>query len=206
MFKKHTLATVIGLCCAFSAYADEFIQHEAHVHGQVELNIAQDGSDVLIEITAPGMDVLGFEHAPSNAQEKALLNQSIEHLEKASSILILNPEAECELTKAHASVGHHEHEDDHHHDDHDQHHNEANHEHHDDAEHNHHDHDADEHAEHSAFDIEYQYSCNHISELTELDLNWFKFFKNTHEIKANIFTDHVQTSATLTPSNTKAKL
>ncbi|QSA19144.1 DUF2796 domain-containing protein, partial [Vibrio furnissii] len=65
MFTKPMLALSISAAVCGSAFAhEEFRQHDAHVHGQVELNIAQDAHDLLIEITAPGADVVGFEHAP----------------------------------------------------------------------------------------------------------------------------------------------
>ncbi len=43
MSSKHALALVIGLSLASAANAEEYRQHDAHVHGHVEFNIAQDG-------------------------------------------------------------------------------------------------------------------------------------------------------------------
>ncbi len=43
MPSKRALALVIGLSLAATVNADEYRQHDAHVHGQVEFNIAQDG-------------------------------------------------------------------------------------------------------------------------------------------------------------------
>lgn len=60
MPSKHALALVIGLSLAATANAEEYRQHEAHVHGHVEFNIAQDGKDLLIEITSPGADVVAL--------------------------------------------------------------------------------------------------------------------------------------------------
>lgn len=55
------VATIISLVLSTSALADEeFRQHDAHEHGHVELNIAQDGDELLMEIHAPGADVLGL--------------------------------------------------------------------------------------------------------------------------------------------------
>jgi len=187
MLKKHYLITaMIGFFLAFQVNAEEFRQHEAHVHGEVEFDIAQDGTEVLIEITAPGMDILGFEHEPQNEHEHRLIKNAIKQLEQAHSIISLNPEAECKITHSHAAIS--DEEEEHHHE-----HNQASHEH-------------KHHHEHSAFIIEYHYQCNHESQLQSLSTQWFEHFKHTHEIEANIFTDHEQTSATLTPKNTKIRL
>ncbi|MDC0611276.1 DUF2796 domain-containing protein [Vibrio sp.] len=206
MMKKRYLATVVGLCFAFQSNAEEgFIQHEAHVHGEVELDIAQDGNDVLIEINAPGMDILGFEHMPQNEQQHQKLDNAIVQLEKAETIISLNSEAKCKLTHSHASMGHEEHEHEEH--EHDVHHDDSDHEDHhahDEAEHEHeHEH---EHGEHSSFTIEYQYSCSNVAELSSMDTQWFNHFPNTHDIKVNIFTDHVQTSDKLSAEKTHVKL
>ena len=68
------IATLVGLALSTTAFAEEgFRQHEAHVHGHVELNIAQDGKELLMEITAPGADVVGFEHAPKTAEQELSL-------------------------------------------------------------------------------------------------------------------------------------
>lgn len=68
MIMQHKLALCIGVAMSASSLMistatlanEEFRQHEAHVHGHVEFNIAQDGQDLLIEITAPGADVVGL--------------------------------------------------------------------------------------------------------------------------------------------------
>lgn len=57
------IALMVGATLSGNVLADhhsdhQHRQHEAHVHGQVELNIAQDGHDLLLEITAPGADVV----------------------------------------------------------------------------------------------------------------------------------------------------
>ncbi len=37
---------------------------------RLDINIAQDGQELLVEVTAPGADVVGFEHAPETAEQK----------------------------------------------------------------------------------------------------------------------------------------
>lgn len=103
MPSKHALALVIGLSLAATANAEEYRQHEAHVHGHVEFNIAQDGKDLLIEITSPGADVVGFEHAPENAEQEQALKQAIAALKDTDKLFAINQQAKCVIEDVHVS-------------------------------------------------------------------------------------------------------
>ncbi|WP_434527737.1 zinc uptake protein ZrgA [Vibrio sp. K4] len=152
MPSKHALALVIGLSLAATANAEEYRQHEAHVHGHVEFNIAQDGKDLLIEITSPGADVVGFEHAPENAEQEQALKQAIAALKDTDKLFAINQQAKCVIDDVHVShtLGQDSHEGHDHHDheghDHDKH----DHEGHDHDKHDHdHDHEHKGHDEHA---------------------------------------------------------
>lgn len=101
MPSKQVLAIVIGLSLSTVATAEEYRQHSAHVHGHVEFNIAQDGSDLLLEITAPGADVIGFEHAPENAEQEKTLQHAVATLEDSNALFAINPQAQCEIEEVH---------------------------------------------------------------------------------------------------------
>lgn len=206
MFNQTLLVAGITAALCSNAFAQsEFRQHEAHVHGHVELNIAQDGDDLLIEITAPGADVTGFEHAPQSDSETKLLNQALENLNQADSLFTLSEAGLCSLE--HADVGHNlgghqpHHDEDHddhndhndHTDQHDQHHAD------DDADHAH-------HSEHGAFTIQYQYHCEQISDLKQIETHWFDLFPSTREMQVNLLTDTMQTATELTPQYTVISL
>lgn len=123
MSSKHILALVIGLSLSTAANADEYRQHGAHVHGHVEFNIAQDGKDLLVEITAPGADVVGFEHAPENEQQEQALKQAIATLEDSNTLFAINAQANCDIEEAYVnhnlSTPHEDHDhSEHGHDDH----------------------------------------------------------------------------------------
>ncbi|BCN23090.1 zinc uptake protein ZrgA [Vibrio alfacsensis] len=151
---KHALALVIGLSLAATANAEEYRQHEAHVHGHVEFNIAQDGKDLLIEITSPGADIVGFEHAPENAQQEQALKQAISTLKDADQLFAINRQAKCVIEDVHVShtlgqdshAGHDHNEHDH--DDHKGH----DHDKHDHDDHKGHDHDEHDHGDQKAHD------------------------------------------------------
>ncbi|MFL1020952.1 DUF2796 domain-containing protein [Vibrio parahaemolyticus] len=205
MPSKQVLAIVIGLSLSTVATAEEYRQHSAHVHGHVEFNIAQDGSDLLLEITAPGADVVGFEHAPENAEQEKTLQHAVATLEDSNALFAINPQAQCEIEEVHVehTLGgqHEEHE---HHDheghDHDEH---ANHDH-DKHEHDGHEgHDHSEHSDHGEFTVQYRFHCAQVGELSRIQTDWFNQFPSTESVNVNLFTDTTQSATSLTKSNTQ---
>ncbi|MFN1551468.1 zinc uptake protein ZrgA [Vibrio natriegens] len=218
MPSKHTLALVIGLSLSTTAMAEEYRQHDAHEHGHVEFNIAQDGKDLLVEITAPGADVVGFEHALENAEQEQQLKQAVAKLEDTSSLFTINSQAECDIADVHVehTLGgahdeheghdhdeHHDEHKDHDHSDHDEH------EHHDDhADHANHDdhddhegHDHDAHSSHGEFSAQYRFNCEKVSELSTIKTAWFNQFPNTESVSVNLFTDTTQSATSLNKDN-----
>ncbi|MEZ9073765.1 zinc uptake protein ZrgA [Vibrio splendidus] len=164
--KPTILAVVIGMTVSTNVLAnEEFRSHEAHVHGKVEVNIAQDGQELLVEVTAPGADVVGFEHAPETAEQKKVFEQAIAQLNKPEELFGFN-NASCTLKfKSVTNTLEDDHDDHEGHDhaegEHDDHegHDHAEHDHddhkgHDHAEHDHDDHKGDDHAEHDHDDHE----------------------------------------------------
>ncbi|CDT96154.1 putative ABC-type metal ion transport system, periplasmic component/surface adhesin [Vibrio coralliirubri] len=164
--KPTILAVVIGMTVSTNVLAnEEFRSHGAHVHGQVEVNIAQDGQELLVEVTAPGADVVGFEHAPETAEQKKVFEQAIAQLNKPEELFSFN-NASCTLKfKSVANTLEGDHDDheghdhaEHDHDDHKDHdhaeHDHDDHKDHDHAEHDHDDHKDHDHAEHDHDDHE----------------------------------------------------
>ncbi|NAZ69753.1 zinc uptake protein ZrgA [Vibrio toranzoniae] len=217
--KPSILAVVIGMTVSTNVLAnEEFRSHGAHVHGQVEVNIAQDGQELLVEVTAPGADVVGFEHAPETTEQKKVLEQAIAQLNKPDELFSFN-NASCTLKfksvtnslegdhdehegHDHAEHGHDNHEDhdhaEHEHDDHKGH-DHAEHEHddhkgHDHAEHEHDDHEGHDHSEgsHGEFTVEYHYQCSDVAKLDTVSTQWFSKFSNTEKMTVNLLTDTAQ--------------
>ncbi|PMN13041.1 zinc uptake protein ZrgA [Vibrio lentus] len=217
--KPTILAVVIGMTVSANVLAnEEFRSHEAHVHGKVEVNIAQDGQELLVEVTAPGADVVGFEHAPETAEQKKVFEQAIAQLNKPEELFGFN-NAGCTLKfksvtntlegdhDDHEGHDHAEHDHDDHkgHDhaehDHDDHkgHDHAEHDHddhkgHDHAEHDHDDHEGHDHSEggHGEFTVEYHYQCSNIAKLDTVNTQWFSKFGNTKSMTVNLLTDSAQ--------------
>ena len=217
--KPTILAVVIGMTVSANVLAnEEFRSHEAHVHGKVEVNIAQDGQELLVEVTAPGADVVGFEHAPETAEQKKVFEQAIAQLNKPEDLFGFN-NASCTLKfksvtntlegdhDNHEGHDHAEHDHDDHkgHDhaehDHDDHkgHDHAEHDHgdhkgHDHAEHDHDNHEGHDHSEggHGEFTVEYHYQCSDIEKLDTVNTQWFSKFSNTKSMTVNLLTDSAQ--------------
>ncbi|WP_025554262.1 zinc uptake protein ZrgA [Vibrio parahaemolyticus] len=204
MPSKQVLAIVIGLSLSTVATAEEYRQHSAHVHGHVEFNIAQDGSDLLLEITAPGADVVGFEHAPENAEQEKTLQHAVATLEDSNALFAINPQAQCEIEEVHVEHtlgGQHEEHEHHDHEGHDH----DEHAHHDHDKHEHDDghegHDHSEHSDHGEFTVQYRFHCAQVGELSHIQTDWFNQFPSTESVNVNLFTDTTQSATSLTKSN-----
>ncbi|EGQ7892010.1 MULTISPECIES: zinc uptake protein ZrgA [Vibrio] len=205
MPSKQVLAIVIGLSLSTVATAEEYRQHSAHVHGHVEFNIAQDGSDLLLEITAPGADVVGFEHAPENAEQEKTLQHAVATLEDSNALFAINPQAQCEIEEVHVEHtlgGQHEEHEHHDHEGHD--HDEHAHHDHDKHDHDSHEgHDHSEHSDHGEFTVQYRFHCAQVGELSRIQTDWFNQFPSTESVNVNLFTDTTQSAISLTKSNTQ---
>ena len=164
----------------------EHRQHGAHIHGVVETNIAQDGEHLLFEITAPGSDVVGFEHAPKNKEQEQLLEQAIAKLKTPNAIFALPESANCEISDIH--VSHNMKSEDH--DDHDH-------------DHDHHDSHHEEHqSEHGEFTAQYEYHCETMAKLSQVETQWFSVFSHTKKMTIQYLGNSGQKAATLTAKKT----
>ncbi|WP_281222941.1 zinc uptake protein ZrgA [Photobacterium sanguinicancri] len=218
--RRTVFATLVSSLITGQALAhnhhdeSEYRQHGAHVHGVVELNIAQDANALLVEITAPGADVVGFEHAPKNDQQKKELDNALKTLAQPLQLLTFSADAQCTLVDTvvtetltahddkhgdHDSHDHNEHE----HHDHDSH---------DHDEHAHHDHDHDHdhdhedgscNGQHGEFSAQYTFNCDNIETLTDMQSDWFKHFATTEKITIQAITNKGQKAGQLTPAQTQ---
>lgn len=200
MLTKPLLALSISAVLSTAAFAhQEFRQHDAHVHGQVELNVAQDGTDLLIEITAPGADVVGFEHAPHNETQVQALNRALDILGQAESLFTLSSAAKCQLEETHVSHTLSGDKDNHDHSDH------AHHDHGHDDKHDHDDHKHHDH-QHGEFTAQYHYQCENVGALTQINTEWFALFPSTEKMLVNLLTERTQTAVELTKQQTRLSL
>ena len=209
MWMKMTAAGLLVSVAAISfASEDEHRQHGAHLHGSGQMNVALDKSRLMLELSIPAHDLIGFEHEPETPEQHEKLDQAVTRLRDALVLFTPNAEAKCTLKDAdveselleedHAEEGHHEeghHEADHHEADH---HEEAH-----DHENAEHDDDHDEHHEeheaHSEFDLAYEFSCQQPQQLKQLTLNLFQHFPGIETLSVQLIGPAGQSATKLTP-------
>jgi hypothetical protein len=66
-----------------------------HQHGESRIAMAVDGQVLTLELTAPGEDVLGFEHAPKSAAQKNRYREVMILLQSASDMFEFDEKAAC---------------------------------------------------------------------------------------------------------------
>lgn len=164
-----------------------------HVHGHGTLDIAVENTRVSIELEAPGMDIVGFEHEASSADQKAALAKAKEQLGDPLSLFKVPTAAECKLAEAKIEI---ETEDAHDHD-----HDHAAAKGNEKAEHDHaHDdgHDHDGHGGHTAFHVTYAIDCAKPANLASITFDYFKAFAGAKELDVSVVTEKAQSKFEVT--------
>jgi len=198
----------------------EVHQLEAHQHGVTKLNLVKVGSEVAIEIIAPGADLMGFEHEAKTEQEKQAFAQAKASLENPFKLFSFNSEAQCVIQQSaietsfteheeheheeeHAKHDEHEHEHEDEHAKHDGHEHEHEEEHakHDEHEHEHeeehakheeHEHEGEGHRE---FTASYHYVCQ--QDVKSLETQWFAVFPASEKLDVQLINEDKQQSLQL---------
>lgn len=77
----------------------------AHEHGVARLDLAVDGSILTAELEIPGLSAFGFEHEPSNDDERASIERALDGVERRfAEMLVIDPDAACSVAEADADV------------------------------------------------------------------------------------------------------
>ena len=167
---------------------------EAHIHGDAELAVVVDADVVTIELETPLYNLLGFEHHPKTAAQKAKVEMAEDQLQKGEALFVFNANAKCNLISESKAV--HLFDEDHHDDEHDEH---------DDDEH--HDEHLDEQEDsHKDVLLQYQYRCTKPSSLENVSINLFEFFEDMSDIDVTYLGPSTQKQVSLTRKNTQMDL
>jgi len=169
---------------------------QPHQHGVSGLLAALDGEVLTLELSAPGKDIAGFEHAPNSKEQRQHYNQVMAVLTSAHSMFHLSEGASCKNREVHVLqelIKEDTHDKDHakpHDDDHRE----------DDKSKNSHRHDEDEHKdeEHGEFRLRYEYDCTNPGDLKRLELLAFERFANMRTVNFQFVGPMGQTSRKLT--------
>ena len=93
-------ATLISISLiAPTTFAVERRAADAHVHGASMLNIAIDGPLLALEFEAPGMDLVGFEHAPTTDAQHQRIEDAMAALNAPETLFGLPNTAQCARTQ-----------------------------------------------------------------------------------------------------------
>ena len=153
-----------------TANAAERRELSAHEHGHSKLNLAVEGTRVAMEIAAPGLDVLGFEHPAATGEEKAAVETGKATLGEPLGLFVLPVAAGCRVVEAAVELLQEEHEGEEH------------------AE------NGDDAALHNEFHGSYTLDCADPGALTSITFAWFDRFPNAKEVEVTLVSAKGQTS------------
>ncbi len=185
--------------------ADEHRQHGAHEHGAGMLDIAQEGDALHIELDSPAVNIVGFEHAPSNKEDHETLERALARLRGGAKLFALTEAAGCRLVDAdvqtpladheegeldsaeqkhHAELEHH-----------------AGHEVDAERERRHEHEESQEHEEtHADITAVYRFTCAHPEALDGVGVQLFNHFPMTERLRVQYITEEHQGAVELTAS------
>mgnify|MGYP001815989737 CR=1 FL=1 len=189
---------------------DEHRQHSAHVHGIAALNLALEGQEVHIELDSPAANIVGFEHAPSSADDHAALDKAVATLKDGDRLFKFNDDAGCrmEIAKVTSELLDEEHDE---HEGHAEGKAEA-HAHEDKEGHDHEEYEGehakkDEHGHegegetHLDIEATYHFQCDAPGKLTQLTVELFEAFSGMEELKVQYVIESKQGAAELTATD-----
>lgn len=194
---------IAGAAFAGPLNAAEQRHADAHEHGHGVLNIATEGSHLLMRLEVPGADIIGFEHSAESDQERRAVTEADAKLRAPLSLFVLPAGAACTVHEAHVAIG----ADEEHGRESEMHHDEAHHgeEHHGEEIHGEDAHHGEEHegaahadAEHSEVHAEYEMECQAVTAIDTIRFAYFDAFPGAESLDVNIVTDHGQNSFEVT--------
>ncbi len=168
----------------YPAFAEGMRKLDSHEHGVGKLNIAIEGSQIAMELVAPGADIVGFEHSAETAEDRAAIKAALTILETPLELFGMSTDADCRVEGAHADL---DGDEDHEGHDHDTAHDHAS---------GHDDH--EDEAGHTEFHAEYSMTCDTPSALTDIAFDYFDVFENAREVEVQIVTPTGATAVEVT--------
>jgi hypothetical protein len=88
------------------AAAPAFAQHKrhagAHEHGSGRLGMAIEGQRLNLELEVPADDIVGFEHAPKTAKQKAAVEAALKTLQGPLELFSMPEAAGCKVAEVKA--------------------------------------------------------------------------------------------------------
>ncbi len=152
------LFALITLCLTALSFAAAI-----HIHGEGSLQIAVENDSVDMVLTLPAMDVVGFEGHPDTDLQRSQIDAAVAKLKSAGDIFLFAEEAGCVAMPVTVSGGQLGHARGHSH---------AGHGHGHDHGRGHHN---DQNNEHADFVAHYQFQCERIESLNNIEVHLFRW-------------------------------
>jgi hypothetical protein len=185
---KGSIAIFAAACAlgAWQAAAEERRQLGAHEHGHSALNVAIAGDRIEMELMAPGMDIVGFEHAAETAEDKAAIEEAEAILRDPLALFVLPDDAGCAVETGAVELE----AEDEHEGQHGEEHAAAEH-----AEEAEHEKQAEHEGEesHTEFHAEYAIRCDSPGDLGTIEFVFFERFPGAEAIELTVITESGQT-------------
>ena len=187
------IASVIGLLAAPTAlYAASL---DAHVHGVAELAIAIEGKSLEVQFASPAMNLVGFEHKATSAEQMATVKKVETQLNESDALFVIAGNG-CKPAKAVIDVSSLKGDGDSHSD---ENHGHEKHKHghaHNHAHDQHHEEEPDD--SHSEITAHYQFECKNEAAVSSIAVQLFQRFPQIEKINAMWVTPTTQGAETLT--------
>ncbi|MFJ4144975.1 DUF2796 domain-containing protein [Pseudomonas sp. NPDC089734] len=179
---------------AFAANAADTHDHDhehehgslgAHEHGVGRLDVVLSGKSLELEFESPAMNIVGFEHEATSAEDKAKLAKAREQLLKPNALFSISDAANCSATSVKLESPLFGDKDDDHHD---------------------HAKGGEEHHEHSEIRGHYKFNCDAPAILKKLDLSQiFLTFPDTKKLQVQLISPSGQSGAEVIAANPSIK-
>ena len=168
-------------------------ERDAHVHGQSHLDVAIEGQTVELHLVSPGANIVGFEHMPATAEDKAAVVAAMAILKDGSKLFLFPAGAGCRLEEVdvdstQAGEGH------------------GNNEKHEDLEKSSKNDDDHKHETHAEFQAQYRFHCEHADRVTHIDVKIFEHFPATRELDVQTISLKGQGAQELAPTSARLNL
>jgi Protein of unknown function (DUF2796) len=158
-----------------------------HVHGHGTLNIAIEDKRVTMELEAPGMDIVGFEHSAESKEQKTAVKKANALLAQPLSLFKPPKSAGCVVAAAKVAIGAKPGGGDEHRDA--------------QAKADGGEHAQEGHGGHNEFHATYALVCDKPVNLTSLEFDYFKLFPGAQELTVNVVTGKTQNQLEVSREN-----
>lgn len=93
----RSLSLTLPLAATIGFASPAFAQGHAHVHGQAQLEVVLEGSELQISLNSPLDSIVGFEHRPRTAAQRQAAQAALRTLSDPAALFTLPAAAGCAL-------------------------------------------------------------------------------------------------------------